>query len=256
MTQWLSGAFACARLQRPYSTSSGTRVLPLGSHLARIARKSSCSPIVSRYIAVRTVWVASSNAAIVCISHMTDAHCIASRLVFCFILSVGLRFEIRLNFQVLVSQGPEFCFEEVGPSALGLALRLGHKGGACAIPDKKNCTVMDVNGIFDIAVEFCGCRAGFGSLKQLLESRLFPATCRQPQTLFTFRALRLFDILSLESKVTAYQFCASVTRLTDDLIPASVKVCLDAIPVSLLCADIYSSNVIVNSASHRVSGPI
>ena len=83
---------------------------------------------------------------------------------------------------------------------------------------------MDVNGIFEIPVQFCGCRPGFGVLNQLLSSRLFPATCMQPKTIITFRALRLFDLLSLESKVTAYQFCATITRLTDDLIPTSVKV--------------------------------
>jgi len=126
---------------------------------------------------------------------------------------------------MLVRQGAEFCFEAVGPSALGLSLRLGHKGKQCSRPETKICTVMDVNGIFEIAVDFCGCRPGYGHLKQLLGSRLFPATSMQPKTIFTFRALRLFDILSLESKVTAYQFCAAATRLTDDLIPSSVKVC-------------------------------
>ncbi len=60
---------------------------------------------------------------------------------------------------------------------------------------------------------------------QLLRARLFPATSTDPRTAATFELLRLFQLLSFGSKVSAYEFYQTLSRLTNNL--------GDPVPVSL-----------------------
>ncbi|KAF7372487.1 hypothetical protein MVEN_00110400 [Mycena venus] len=51
---------------------------------------------------------------------------------------------------------------------------------------------------------------------QLLHTRLYPATGTNPRSAATFGALERFDLLSLESKCSVYQFYNSLARETDN----------------------------------------
>lgn len=52
--------------------------------------------------------------------------------------------------------------------------------------------------------------------EQLLRMQWFPATCERPQTVTTFECLSLFHLLTLQGKLTAYDFYMALVHLTDN----------------------------------------
>ncbi|KAG6849215.1 hypothetical protein H0H93_010409 [Arthromyces matolae] len=78
-------------------------------------------------------------------------------------------------------------------------------------------TILDNTGIHSVAIDFCGCGMSSQShVVQLLRMRLFPATVANPQTAATFDTLKTFELLSYESKVSAFQFYNMLSRITDN----------------------------------------
>jgi len=59
---------------------------------------------------------------------------------------------------------------------------------------------------------------------QLLGRRLVPATVIRLKTAFTFRLLKLFQMLNHVAKTTPWDFMGTITRLTDNLNPRAVPV--------------------------------
>lgn len=97
-------------------------------------------------------------------------------------------------------------FELTSLKALGLRIQLGHPTGQCCINPTRvaaddNFVVIDCNGIHEIELDFCGCETAQTRVKQLLRTRLFPATTRDPRTAATFNVLEQFHLLSFESKL-------------------------------------------------------
>ncbi|KAL1736713.1 hypothetical protein EV714DRAFT_198405 [Schizophyllum commune] len=112
-------------------------------------------------------------------------------------------------------------FHKCSLQELGLCLRLGHpEHERCPCPTLKTDVVaIHVNGMHKCNVEFCGCtktsEPGGSERDQLLRRGFFPATATNPQTFCTFEVLRLFHIVTLQGKVTAYDFYAALEKLTD-----------------------------------------
>jgi hypothetical protein len=104
--------------------------------------------------------------------------------------------------------------------ALGLRVQFGHPpGDYCANPEagRKGFVVLHNNGIHEVNVDFCGCehRGHAGALDtQLLRGGWYPASEERPQTCMTFVALELFHILTLQAKMTMYDYYRSLERLT------------------------------------------
>lgn len=74
------------------------------------------------------------------------------------------------------------------------------------------------------------CRCGTPELhrrRQLLRAEIFPATVLDPQTGATFEAMQLFHTLSLQGKLTGYDFINGLELLTDNT-------GMERTPVSLL----------------------
>ncbi|KAG2093727.1 uncharacterized protein F5147DRAFT_747879 [Suillus discolor] len=99
---------------------------------------------------------------------------------------------------------------------LGLRVQLGHApGDRCYNPhpsSSDNFVVIDVHGIHEIALDFCGCASAQIHYKQLLRTRWYPATTSDPRTAATFALMEHFHLLSFESKVSAYEFYHSLAR--------------------------------------------
>ncbi|KAJ7777666.1 hypothetical protein DFH07DRAFT_951315 [Mycena maculata] len=77
-------------------------------------------------------------------------------------------------------------------------------------------------------MEFCACpRDGDGKVpeewEQLVAVRLFPASWKRPETVFTSSVLRQFHIHSLTSKKSAYDYVRALAKLTDNVFPQDVK---------------------------------
>ncbi|KAF8170553.1 hypothetical protein BJ912DRAFT_933216 [Pholiota molesta] len=115
----------------------------------------------------------------------------------------------------------ESYFEKTSLKSLGLRKQLGHpRGEPCRNPiscSGDDFVVLHSNGIHEIGLDFCGCGSDTQlHTVQLLRARLFPATVTNPKTAATMEVLDLFEILSYESKMSAFQFYYSLSRLTDN----------------------------------------
>ncbi|KIM37573.1 hypothetical protein M413DRAFT_56267, partial [Hebeloma cylindrosporum] len=112
-------------------------------------------------------------------------------------------------------------FETSSLKKLGLRVQLGHRFGERCF-NSERCTnddfvIIDIHGIHEVGIDFCGCgKSDQRHTVQLLRANLFPATVKQPKTAATTRVLELFELLSYESKASAFEFYNTLSRLTDN----------------------------------------
>ncbi|KAG1729978.1 uncharacterized protein EDB91DRAFT_1239163 [Suillus paluster] len=111
-------------------------------------------------------------------------------------------------------------FQHITLKQLGVRVQLGHNPGErCYKPSPTagdDFVVIGLDGIHEIALDFCGCTSAQIRYKQLLRMRWYPATVSEPRTAATFTVLQHFHILSFESKVSAYEFYHSLARHTNN----------------------------------------
>ncbi|KAJ7736393.1 hypothetical protein B0H14DRAFT_3097541 [Mycena olivaceomarginata] len=113
-------------------------------------------------------------------------------------------------------------FEHVSLKKMGLRVQLGHTGFETCdrpLPAHENFTVIHDNGIHFVAVDYCGCAQAHEAgtwTQQVLRRSWFPATNVEPQTCATFRALETFHIMTLQGKVTTYDYYSGLEKLTDN----------------------------------------
>lgn len=107
--------------------------------------------------------------------------------------------------------------------SIGLVVQLGHEDGRrCPAPAlaPRSFVVLHTNGFHPVNVQFCQCdQVQFAGtrVQQLLRFELFPATLEDPSTCCTLRLLETFHVLTLQSKITAYDFYLTLEKLTDEL---------------------------------------
>lgn len=81
----------------------------------------------------------------------------------------------------------------------------------------RNFAVIHTNGIHTTTVELCQCHTPVVHARiQLLRAGIYPATALSPQSGATFAAMKLFHILSLQGKVTGYDFIHGLEIITDN----------------------------------------
>ncbi|OBZ77742.1 hypothetical protein A0H81_02190 [Grifola frondosa] len=111
-------------------------------------------------------------------------------------------------------------FERVSLKALGLRIQLGHHvGEECLFPIPafgNDFVVLDISGVHEVSVNYCGCETALNPVTQLLRYRWYPATTANPKTAATFSLLELFHLLSTQSKVSGFEFYITLTRRTDN----------------------------------------
>ncbi|KAM6503686.1 hypothetical protein JOM56_000629 [Amanita muscaria] len=111
-------------------------------------------------------------------------------------------------------------FSRISLRELGLRIQLNHPYGEnCYNPVKSyndNFTVIDLNGIHDVAVDYCGCHLVQPHTIQLLRFQLYPATVIDPKTAATFQVLEFFHLNTLISKISAFDFYVTLRRRTDN----------------------------------------
>lgn len=121
-------------------------------------------------------------------------------------------------------------FRSFDLSALGYPLRIGHHGQACEHATAPvRFEVFADTGPHALLIQFCGHFDKVGNkVDQLLEARLFPCSFDDTKSAIVFNVLRQFQILHLESKIAAFDYCGALRRLADNSFTETV-------PVSLSC---------------------
>ena len=118
-------------------------------------------------------------------------------------------------------------FETISLKSLGLRVQLGHRpGDRCYNPVPAfgdAFIVLDLHGIHEVGVNFCGCEHAVSTVNQLLRFRWFPATSTEPRTAATFRLLQTFHLLSGQSKISAFEFYTTLSRKSDNTGTGSPK---------------------------------
>lgn len=126
-------------------------------------------------------------------------------------------------------------WERTTLQTIGLCIRLGHNDEMCPAHIGKPSgfttnivTVLDIEGIQDVSVQFCKCEHRIGlqweERNQFIKYRFFPATAMRPRTVATFKVLDIFVALTHEGKINGYDFYKSLVSLTDGIGGSDIKV--------------------------------
>ncbi|KAF7322147.1 CxC2 domain-containing protein [Mycena kentingensis (nom. inval.)] len=110
-------------------------------------------------------------------------------------------------------------FARVSLKSLGVRVQMGHRPRErCSAPTPaySDFTVLHLNGIHSVNVDFCGCHLRQDAFYiQLLRRGWYPATTTSPRTVATFQTLDTFHTLSLKGKITAYDYYGTLEHLTN-----------------------------------------
>jgi len=112
-------------------------------------------------------------------------------------------------------------FERMTLYSCGLVLNMNHGRHPCPhvthSPGPQDMTIMDINGIHQVAIGWCRCLGAPLFPEQLFARRLFPASIQRPKTAFTFRSLRLFHMLNHVARTTPWDYTGTMKHLTDNV---------------------------------------
>ena len=85
--------------------------------------------------------------------------------------------------------------------------------------------VVTTSGIFRRLFRWCQCINSSDTLfKLLVRAKLFPASFKNPRTVFTFDVLDHFWVDALECRTAAMSFMGKLRRITDEAFPSRVPV--------------------------------
>ncbi|KAJ7593209.1 hypothetical protein C8J56DRAFT_886205 [Mycena floridula] len=109
-------------------------------------------------------------------------------------------------------------FKKTSLSALGLCVQLGHNLEECVnpVPGHMHFSVLHINGIHHVNVDFCDCEFQVSKRQQLLRAEWYPATIDHPKTAVTFCMLEKVHLLNLSGKVSTYEYYKCLQHLTDN----------------------------------------
>ena len=101
---------------------------------------------------------------------------------------------------------------------LGLVVHLGHQGLPCSFLGQMldNFTVVHMNGVHTVKVQFCACHGErFQPKFQLLRCLWLPASTQDLCTAFMFKVLNAYHLLSLQGKTSCEDYYLSISRHTN-----------------------------------------
>jgi hypothetical protein len=130
-------------------------------------------------------------------------------------------------------------FKRHNLSALGHHLHLGHNGKPCdqALPDIGFEAMADT-GPHALRIHFCGHFPDWPEnpapgeklekigdrVVQLLNAGLFPCSFTEPKSAVAFSVLRHLEIFRAESKISTFDYCGALKRLSDNAFTVDVPV--------------------------------
>ncbi len=108
-------------------------------------------------------------------------------------------------------------FKKKSLKEIGLQIQMNHIDMVCGNPcaAMTDFTVLDVNGIHKVAVDFCAHEECLLDQVQLLRYGWFPATVWYTQSCATFQLLEHFQTVSLASKISIYEYYQGLMCMMD-----------------------------------------
>lgn len=108
-------------------------------------------------------------------------------------------------------------FEDIQLRDIGFRIVIGHEVGSCPCPGPpiEDFTVVNTSGLHIIPVSFCQCLGHPHIRIQLLRSGWFPASLGRPRSAFTFDCLETFQLLNLQGKLSAHDYCKALDQISD-----------------------------------------
>ena len=92
-------------------------------------------------------------------------------------------------------------------------------------PTDRSClTVVGANGVHFCNIKYCSCEGSADPHIQLFAGGLFPATTKEPRTVFTFQVLDDFVRDNVECGTTAMNYYSKLRRVTSNAFPHLVPV--------------------------------
>lgn len=111
-------------------------------------------------------------------------------------------------------------FQRVTLKSLGLRIQLNHDHGSVCLNPRKahgdDFVILDVTGIHEVGLDYCGCKDFHPEVVQLLRRRFYPATVVAPKTAATFRLLERYQLECYEGKISVFEFYNSLSRQTEN----------------------------------------
>ncbi len=203
MNPSLNGRNKLTRMSRNYSVLTAEQGQIVATPVARMTVVRTAAQYVQTFVpAVVPAWSRG----------MHRSRSITSRLV--TVLS-----SVFISVLIVAKEWRGSFYRRTTLKDLGLIVQLGHAiGDSCLRPadNSRSMVVIDIDGIHEVSVNFCGCHRAEAQYIQLLRTRWFPATVDLPRTAVTFRALNHFQMLTFMSKVSAYEYYHTLSRLTDN----------------------------------------
>ncbi|KAJ8473447.1 hypothetical protein ONZ45_g16298 [Pleurotus djamor] len=119
------------------------------------------------------------------------------------------------------------CYLPSSLKTIGLRVQLGHSPNVpCPHPSSfPDFVVIHVNGLHVVHVDFCSCeKAPLNGLprQQLLRRNWFPATTTQPQTCASLGVLKHFSMVTLQGKITMYDYHSALEKLSNNIITSDL----------------------------------
>ena len=111
---------------------------------------------------------------------------------------------------------------------ISLRIQLGHSPlSRCCSPEPAfddKFVVINTSGIQMFSLDFCNCEQELSHFQQLLHMSWFPTMSMHSHSAATFRILKQFHIVSLEPKISTYEYYSTLSRLVDNAGLLEVKV--------------------------------
>lgn len=112
----------------------------------------------------------------------------------------------------------------------GACIQLGHNSNTCPNPSESVRMIhVHCNGVHGSTFRFCQCnekplpedliyleRVAYRRNTQLIQARLFPATVKRAETVFSYSLMKTFQLLHLEGKLSLFDFIKGIRRYTDN----------------------------------------
>ncbi|KAJ2923414.1 hypothetical protein H1R20_g13682, partial [Candolleomyces eurysporus] len=95
----------------------------------------------------------------------------------------------------------------------------GAKPSQQALGNGKVMTIVHTNGVHHLPVYPCMCEKKIDIDIQLLHSRLYPASSKDPSTAFTFEALKFFHLIKVQTHLSTENYSTLLRRLTNFISP-------------------------------------